>query len=390
MFIPLTTEQTLSIKIYITDAEGELIIYEDKGIQLTPFSGKIDLLSTTFTPTTVSALSYFTFKLRPQHHIYLNEQPKIKIMLPDEFVVQPSCDRPATGCQTSLFDNSITVSEFLSENLEGGKEFEFSVGPLRLYHSTKVVQEQFTFTLLYRGRADLKNNFVVDTGVGTPILEMTSGDAKLDMTLDTYQSFMKSALTVKIVTEHPVPQYGNIILTYPEQVQFEDPNFSQSQCKDWKNFASNSGVCQIFAKNRTIIISKGFMQAASKTGQVEVSFTVPQMTNPPTLDPTGTFYLRTTDQFFNTVDETKKEVKLTMKKPAEFKQAKVKSSSPMNSVAANYTFELVTATNIFPKEYATITFPVELKMPDKLECILNSNANKNKTVPCVKSDKTPN
>lgn len=132
------------------------------------------------------------------------------------------------------------------------------------------------------------------------------------------------------------------------------------------------------------------MQAASKTGQTEISFTVPQMTNPPTLDQTDTFYLRTTDQFFNTVDETKKEVKLKMKKPAEFKQAKVRSSSPMNSVLSNYTFELVTATTVFPKEYVTITFPSELVMPAKLECVLNSNSNKDKVVPCVKSDKTPN
>jgi hypothetical protein len=52
------------------------------------------------------------------------------------------------------------------------------------------------------------------------------------------------------------------------------------------------------------------------------------MTNPPTLDTTGTFYLKTMDQNFHTIDETKQEVTLKMQKQAYFRTQKVSVSEP--------------------------------------------------------------
>lgn len=85
MNIPLSTEETGSIRIYIKDADGTLIIFEDEGVSITPYAGIIDHISTSITPTTVSALSYFTFEIKPQHSIIGAEQPEIKITFPEEF-----------------------------------------------------------------------------------------------------------------------------------------------------------------------------------------------------------------------------------------------------------------------------------------------------------------
>lgn len=93
---------------------------------------------------------------------------------------------------------------------------KFSVGPLKLYQSTMVVQKDFVFTSLFKGRRNTLKFYVVDQGIGTPILEMTSGTVNLQLELSNYQSFMKSDITFKFVSDHVIPQYGNIMITMPD------------------------------------------------------------------------------------------------------------------------------------------------------------------------------
>lgn len=139
--------------------------------------------------------------------------------------------------------------------------------------------------------------YEVDSGSATPIIEMTSGrftSAQVSSSSD--QSFVKADLRIEIQPEHQIPQYAKLMVVYPEQVSFEDPYSSQSQCDKWTNFASNTGVCTIHAHNRTIIISKGFQHGpGGKAGETVFSWVVPYMTNPPTLERTATFRFFTLD-----------------------------------------------------------------------------------------------
>jgi len=65
-------------------------------------------------------------------------------------------------------------------------------------------------------------------------------------------------LIIKLTPDHVIPQYGMIIVEYPQQVEFKDWSLSQSLCNSWTNFVSESAVCTIFPANRTMIIKKGF------------------------------------------------------------------------------------------------------------------------------------
>ena len=68
-------------------------------------------------------------------------------------------------------------------------------------------------------------------------------------------------------------------------------------------------VCNIFANNRTIIISKGFQKGNGGDGDSTIyEFKIPYITNPKTLDATKSFIVTTRDQYFNLIDYTEKDI----------------------------------------------------------------------------------
>ena len=88
------------------------------------------------------------------------------------------------------------------------------------------------------------NLFEVDEGTAYPPIAMTTGNfKKIEIRTSSEQSFVKSNLLVSVNPDHQIPQYGNIVIEYPAEVEFEDRFFSQSQCDDWVNFSQNSAVC---------------------------------------------------------------------------------------------------------------------------------------------------
>mmetsp|Transcript_10909 Transcript_10909/g.16554 ORF Transcript_10909/g.16554 Transcript_10909/m.16554 type:complete len:123 (+) Transcript_10909:558-926(+) len=103
-------------------------------------------------------------------------------------------------------------------------------------------------------------------------------------------AFAKAEYTFSVVPNHQVPQYGLLMVQYPEQVSIEDPSLSQTLCSGWENFPSTTPVCSIFPANRTIIVSKGFQAGEGGAGgETTYTWTVPFVTNPVTLNPTDTF-----------------------------------------------------------------------------------------------------
>lgn len=58
---PLTVEETKSIKVYVRDDQGQIVVFADSGVTVLPTAGTLEHVSTVHSPTTVSALSFFTF-----------------------------------------------------------------------------------------------------------------------------------------------------------------------------------------------------------------------------------------------------------------------------------------------------------------------------------------
>lgn len=81
---PLTIQETSSLKIVIKDREGEPVVFVDQGVTFVPLEGSISLATASHTPTTVSALSYFTFQIKPEHSLFSEENPVVKVAFPNE------------------------------------------------------------------------------------------------------------------------------------------------------------------------------------------------------------------------------------------------------------------------------------------------------------------
>lgn len=212
---PHTNEETKSIKVYIRDELDHVIVQKEESLTFFANFGTIEHVETSHSPTTVSALSYFTFEIKPAHSLIETEDPMVKVIFPKELEVQGVCDKP-TKCEIALYDNSISMRGLVSGTLEGGQSLKFTAGPVKLYQATKVLLEQFKFTTFMKGRQS-ENYFEVDEGYAKPPIEMTSGDfQKATVSTSSDQSFVKSSLKITMTPDHQVPQYGYFLIVYPE------------------------------------------------------------------------------------------------------------------------------------------------------------------------------
>lgn len=141
-----------------------------------PTAGTLEHISTEHSPTTVSALSFFTFEIKLAHSLLESQGPVVKVMFPRQFQVQQTCERPAR-CTASLYDNSLSLEGLVKGTHEAGKSLKFTAGPLRLFESTTILQEKFTFVTYMRGKQS-DRLYEVDGGSAFPSIEMTPGGFK--------------------------------------------------------------------------------------------------------------------------------------------------------------------------------------------------------------------
>lgn len=83
---PRSTKPTSSIRVYIKDSagpNGNIIAYMDSGATFTPTAGPLTVVAATLAPTTVSALTSFTWSIRPAHGLDLSGGALGKPIKPD-------------------------------------------------------------------------------------------------------------------------------------------------------------------------------------------------------------------------------------------------------------------------------------------------------------------
>ena len=163
---------------------------------------------------------------------------------------------------------------------------------------------------------------------------------------------------IKVTPKHSIPQYGIIMVEYPEQVKVEDPSLSQTLCRDWINFPSEAAVCTIFTANRTIIVNKGFQASEGGVSEAtEYSWVVPYITNPATLIETDSFKVTTRDQFFNLIDMKEDDITVKMEEAAVFRSAELVLGSYVNADRTKYTFKVVATAPVRKGNRMLIKFP---------------------------------
>ena len=358
---PSSTETTSSIHVYIVDSDGHTIAYLDSGVTFEPVTGPLTVVSASLEPTTVSALASFTWTVRPAHGLSAAAAPSLTFVLPWDFTVQTECsiDSGSRTCSGDPSRNAITVYSLVDEDFPGDEDITFTVGDAvaLLPRTTAGAKGEITVTTYVEGGVP-GERYAVDSGSASSLFQLTAGDLTASATPSDTHAYLQCEYTFRVTPEHPIPQYGLIMVEYPEEVSVEDPSLSQTLCHSWENFPSGAAVCAVHDHNRTIIIAKGFQAAEGGDGGVtEYSWVVPRVTNPATLLVTGTFRITTRDQYFALIDDLAEGVTVQMVKAAVLKSASLELDSYANAASTKYSFTVVATAEVEDGANILVIFP---------------------------------
>ena len=389
---PRSTRPTSSIHVYIVDSYGNTVAYVDSGVTFEPVTGPLTVVSASLDPTTVSALASFTWTVRPLHGLSAADAPSLTFVLPWDFTVQEECSI-AEGSRTCAGDparNAITVYSLVDEDFAGDEDLTFTVGDAVALLPRTTAGAKGTITVTTYVEGDVAGErYAVDSGEGSQLFQLTAGDLSASVTPNDTHAFLQCDYTFRVTPEHRIPQYGLIMVEYPEEISVEDPSLSQTLCYSWENFPSESAVCAIHDLNRTIIISKGFQAAeGGEGGASEYSWVVPFVTNPATLLTTSSFRITTRDQYFALIDDLASGVTVQMTKAAVLKSASLVLDSYANAASTKYSFTVVATAPVEDGGNILVIFPRQCALPpgeEELECE-SSSSDLVRRVTCRKYD----
>ena len=144
---PRSTKPTTSLKVRIADELGDDIAYLDEGILFEPSPGDLSVVSATFEPSEVSALTTFSWTVRPSHDLFAADTPSLTIEFPADFIVQDECTPPeGKTCAVSQVQNSITIYDIITEDFTGGETISFQIGAVKNPTTIAGGQDEFRIT----------------------------------------------------------------------------------------------------------------------------------------------------------------------------------------------------------------------------------------------------
>lgn len=94
---PPSTQPTPSVQVHLHDAAGEPIASVTTGVGFTPIAGTLTIEPPALTPTVISSLATMTWTIHPGHGLSAAASPSVTVVLPSDYVVQPTCTLPTTA-----------------------------------------------------------------------------------------------------------------------------------------------------------------------------------------------------------------------------------------------------------------------------------------------------
>lgn len=196
----------------------------ESDVTFTPTAGTLSFGKATLAPTTVSAPGYISMVITPAHGLIPSDSPSLAIELPVDFEVDGRClgptknDALGTGrtCTGDPTKNSITVESLVTSRYTGGNELSFTIGPVKLPRTTAGGKGEFKITT-YVKDAVTSETYPVDTGKGSWPFQITPGGFEsASVSPGSLNAFVKAKYTFKLKPTHSIPQYGLIMVEYPE------------------------------------------------------------------------------------------------------------------------------------------------------------------------------
>ena len=97
---------------------------------------------------------------------------------------------------------------------------------MRLPGTTAGGQGEFLITTFVKDATSDKR-YMVDTGAASALFTMTSGNfAAASVAPASEQVVVQTDYTFSVTPAHPIPQYGLIMVEYPDQIGIEDSSLS--------------------------------------------------------------------------------------------------------------------------------------------------------------------
>jgi hypothetical protein len=365
--------------VYIRDSDepdGNVVAYFDADVTFTPTTGSMALNPASLSPSTVYGESELSWSIMPAHNLYLSDAPSLTIEVPTDYAVPATCTTTSSDayggsrtCTSNTIQNTLTISNLVSADWGGGGTLAFSTALVTLPPTSAGGQGEFRFTTYVWDAAD-NERYSVDATVASNIFTITAGGFEsATVESDSGDALAPARHTFTVVPTHLMPQYGIIMVVYPAQVEIGDASLSQTLCADWLGFTSDTPVCTIFPGNRTIIVSKGLQQSeGGPAGETTYSWSIPYVTNPPTLLPTDSYTISTRDQFYSIIDIVSGEggdggVSLTITDAAVFQDAQLVLDLYQNSERTKYTFTFVASCQVVSGNVFLVVFPGTIALP---------------------------
>lgn len=268
----------------------------------------------------------------------------------------------------------MTISNLVASDWAGGGTLSFTTAAISLPTTSAGGQGEFRLTT-YVWDQDHGERYAVDAAAFSEVFTITAGGFEsAAVTSSSGDALVQAEHTFTIVPTHLMPQYGIIMVVYPSQVAIGDASLSQTLCSAWVGFTSETPVCTIFTANNTIIVSKGFQQAeGGAAAATTYSWTVPYVTNPPTLRPTDSYTITIRDQFYAIIDEIKggeysadgggPGVSLQITNAALFQNAELELALYQNARPTTYTFTIVATCQVLSGNVFLVVFPSRITLP---------------------------
>jgi hypothetical protein len=363
--------------VYIRDSRDQVVAYFDSDVSFTPVTGSMSLVSASLAPATVYAAAALSWTIQAAHYLRAADAPSLTIELPTDYTVPSACtttsDADAYGgsrtCSTNTIQNTLTVSNLVDSDWAGGGTLSFSTALITLPTTSAGGQGEFRLTTYVSDAANGERH-AVDAAAFSEVFTIAAGGFEsATVSSSSGDALVQAGHTFTIVPTHLMPQYGVIMVVYPSQVAISDASLSQTLCAGWVGFTSETPVCTIFTANNTIIVSKGFQQAAGGAAAATTySWTVPYVTNPPTLLPTDSYSITIRDQFYAIIDEISGDggdpgVSLQISNAALFQNAELELARYQNAVGTKYTFTIVATCQVVSGNVFLVVFPSRISLP---------------------------
>ena len=361
---PLSTKPTDSLIVRIKDANGFAIAERTTGIQYVATFGEMSSGTMSATPTVIGSTSVSTISMFPNHKV--TTAGAIKITFPSQITFSgTSCTLAghvviSTSATCSISGQIVRITNpFTADYIPSASStstIQFTISSI-VMPGTTAPTGTFTYeTVLVSSSID----YVIDKSTYTNMITGTAG--AITTASATPSSFVANALTTytfSFQAEHEIVKDAKIIIVFPAAIILPTPATSANSCTAISGI-SRTLICT--ATSSTLTIISGYASTSQPAGST-VSFSITQVRNPVSMEPTSSFTISILTGDDYDIDKTSSGVTVTMTSVNEISSVAISPNSLVNAATTNLEISITASSTLKNGDLLRVTFPTQIMAP---------------------------